>query len=109
MTLIKSEAMKSAVEDRDVPVCSRVIDGRVATASWSPELTDSAWDDFLQGTSLGHFQQSSLWARAKSGQGWRPIRIVLRLDGQIAGGFQILARRSRRFGSVGYIYKGPVV
>jgi lipid II:glycine glycyltransferase (peptidoglycan interpeptide bridge formation enzyme) len=74
----------------------------------SRELEDSVWDNFLQGTPLGHFEQSSWWARAKHIDGWRPIRMILTLDDQIAGGFQILARDTR-FGGVGHIYKGPVV
>jgi lipid II:glycine glycyltransferase (peptidoglycan interpeptide bridge formation enzyme) len=74
----------------------------------SPELEDPYWDDFLEATPLGHFQQSSLWARAKDIDGWRPLRTILTLDGQIAGGFQILTRHTR-FGLVGYVSKGPVL
>jgi hypothetical protein len=84
------------------------VDGRVASAWLSPELDDSAWDDFLQTTPLGHYQQSSLWARAKSIEGWRPVRGILKLDGQMAGGFQILARNTR-LGRIGYLSKGPVI
>lgn len=89
-------------------VCSRKIDGRVAAGWMSPELDDPVWDNFLQGTPLGHFEQSSWWAQAKRIEGRRPIRMILTLDDQIVGGFQILARDTR-FGGVGYIYKGPVV
>jgi lipid II:glycine glycyltransferase (peptidoglycan interpeptide bridge formation enzyme) len=74
----------------------------------STKSPDTEWDDFLASVPLGHFQQSSQWAQAKSTAGWRSIRSILRLGGQIAGGFQILARDTR-FGRIGYISKGPVV
>jgi peptidoglycan pentaglycine glycine transferase (the first glycine) len=91
-----------------VQIPSREFNGRVASGYCSDEVEDAAWDAFLQSTPLGHFQQSSLWGRAKRIEGWHPIRMVLKLDGQIAGGFQILCRRTR-FGQIGYIYKGPVM
>ena len=87
---------------------SRRINGKVADAWLSSEVEDSAWDDFLEASPLGHFQQSSLWSRAKSVEGWRPIRMVVTLDDRIVGGYQILTRNTR-FGAVGYIYKGLVV
>ena len=98
----------SRPESHYVPFCSRLVNGQVAAAWWSPELEDPHWDDFLAANPLGHFQQSSLWARAKSIEGWRPVRGILTLEGRIAGGFQILTRRTR-FGLIGYVSKGPVV
>ncbi|MGO8678922.1 MAG: lipid II:glycine glycyltransferase FemX [Limisphaerales bacterium] len=89
-------------------VASREVDGRKAVLWLSPGLRDDRWDAFLQASPLGHFQQSSLWAQAKASQGWRPIRVLLTIDGSLAGGFQILAR-TRRFGSIGYVSKGPVL
>jgi lipid II:glycine glycyltransferase (peptidoglycan interpeptide bridge formation enzyme) len=96
------------MESNYIPVRSRNISGRMADGWLSPGSTDPAWDHFLQSTSLGHYEQSTLWARAKRCEGWWPIRIVLSLDGHVAGGVQILARRTR-LGDVGYINRGPVV
>lgn len=79
----------------------------MAVAWSSGELVDSEWDDFLQKTPLGHFQQSSSWALVKARGGWRPIRVIVTIDDRISAGFQLLTRPSR-FGKIGYIYKGPV-
>src|ERR1017187_3150477 len=108
MTTLSSPLAASGLGSHYVPVCSRLINGQQAAAWLSPELEDPYWDDFLKATPLGHFQQSSLWARAKDIEGWRPVRMILTLDGQIAGGFQILTAHTR-FGLIGYVSKGPVV
>jgi len=108
MTTLSSPLAASGLGSHYVPVCSRLINGQQAAAWLSPKLEDPYWDDFLKATPLGHFQQSSLWARAKDIEGWRPVRMILTLDGQIAGGFQILTRHTR-FGLIGYVSKGPVV
>ena len=72
------------------------------------DTDDKAWDSFLEGSTLGHFHQSSLWAKAKAVDGWRPVRRVLTRDDRIVGGFQMLEKRGP-WGRMGYIYKGPVV
>jgi len=82
--------------------------GRETKAWLSSEPADHAWDQFLRGTDLGQFQQSSLWARAKRMDGWQCRRLVLEQEEKIAGGFQMLWRRTR-FGRIGYIIKGPVL
>lgn len=69
---------------------------------------DPDWDRFLQSTDLGQYQQSGMWARAKSCEGWRPLRMVYRKDRAIAGGFQLL-HKPRPGGSIAYISKGPVL
>jgi hypothetical protein len=43
----------------------------------SVDTEDSGWDAFLESIAQGHFQQTSMWARAKSIEGWRPIRVQL--------------------------------
>ena len=83
--------------------------GAGTAAAWvSREFEDTCWDNFLQETPLGQFQQSTIWARAKEPGGWTPVRAVLTLDDEIVGGFQIL-RRSHWWGGIGYVNKGPVV
>jgi len=86
----------------------RTLGGGTAVAWVSRELEDICWDKFLQETPLGHFQQSTIWARAKGPGGWRPVRVVLTLEDEIVGGFQIL-RRPYWWGGIGYLSKGPVV
>src|SRR5262245_2268685 len=81
--------------------------GRRTNAWLSTEAGAPAWDNFLRGTDLGQFQQSSLWAQAKQVDGWQSLRLILEQEQRIVGGFQILWRRTR-FGRVGYIIKGPV-
>lgn len=89
------------------PLASRVIGGREFSAWLSTSDTHPAWDDFLAAIPPGQYQQSSLWAQAKSIDGWRPLRVIITRDGQIAGGFQILTRHTR-LGHIGYVSKGPV-
>jgi lipid II:glycine glycyltransferase (peptidoglycan interpeptide bridge formation enzyme) len=79
-----------------------------AVAWISHVVEDRHWDEFLQSTSLGQFQQSAMWAQAKSAEGWKPARVIFTLDDQIVGGFQTLWRSSWR-GNMGYVSKGPVV
>ncbi|NOZ61328.1 MAG: peptidoglycan bridge formation glycyltransferase FemA/FemB family protein [Calditrichaeota bacterium] len=75
----------------------------------STSLEDPNWDDFLQNTRNGHYEQTSLWARIKLVEGWHPIRVIFLKNKQIIAGFQILKRCKFPFGNIGYISKGPVV
>lgn len=78
-------------------------------AAWSTRASDDAcWDSFLQCTDLGQYQQSSMWARTKERDGWKVLRVVLTVEGEIAGGFQLLWR-SKWGVRIGYVSKGPVV
>lgn len=80
----------------------------VAGDVWiSPEAHDPLWDDFLRSTPLGQYQQSSLWAEFKAGEGWQHHRVVVTLGSNVAGGFQILWRKKGP-ARVGYVSKGPV-
>jgi lipid II:glycine glycyltransferase (peptidoglycan interpeptide bridge formation enzyme) len=76
--------------------------------SVTKEGLDPEWDRFLETLPDGCYQQSSLWAKVKAGQGWRHLRLVVREQGGIVGGAQMLLRPLPLFGSVGYIPKGPV-
>jgi peptidoglycan pentaglycine glycine transferase (the first glycine) len=80
-----------------------------AVAAWlTSHAEDPLWDAFLQGLPHGQFQQSGMWAQAKLAEGWKPIRVVITLDGNLVGGFQLLWQ-SRWLGRIGYVSKGPVV
>jgi lipid II:glycine glycyltransferase (peptidoglycan interpeptide bridge formation enzyme) len=71
-------------------------------------ISNPQWDDFLAGNPHGQFQQSSVWAQFKREEGWLPLRILLRRDGAIIAGFQILWRPVRLLGRIGYVSKGPL-
>jgi peptidoglycan pentaglycine glycine transferase (the first glycine) len=77
-------------------------------AWFSREPEDEEWDAFLLGTPLGQYQQSSMWARAKATEGWSVARVLITLEEEIVGGFQVLYKSSW-WGGTGYVSKGPVV
>ena len=70
--------------------------------------TDADWDDFLESTEQGQFQQSSHWALYKQADGWRVNRGKVWNSGSLVGGFQFLWKETR-FGRIGYLSKGPVL
>lgn len=73
------------------------------------EMSDPAWDAFLAGEWMGHHEQTSLWAQAKSRVApWRPARLLFERDGTILAGAQVLLRSAGRLGRIGYLPKGPV-
>lgn len=74
-----------------------------------PESAASDWDAFLESTQLGQFQQSSPWARVKELDGWRCHRVVLKEEGRLVGGFQLLWWPYRRFWRIGYVSKGAAL
>lgn len=83
--------------------------GPRALEAWlSPAVSDPRWDSFLQSTPCGQFQQSGMWAKYKSGEGWKHHRVILTDANQMIGGFQILWKSSA-LGPIGYVSKGPVI
>ncbi len=72
----------------------------------SVQIGDCSWDAFLESVPQGQYQQSSMWARAKAIEGWRSIRQGIASGGKLIGGFQLLYKPTR-FGTIGYISKGP--
>jgi lipid II:glycine glycyltransferase (peptidoglycan interpeptide bridge formation enzyme) len=74
----------------------------------SDALEDPTWDRFLSASGCGQYQQTSVWARVKATEGWNCARTVLWDEDRCLGGFQLLHRRTR-FGSLGYVTKGPVL
>jgi hypothetical protein len=49
-----------------------------------------------------------MWARSKRSEGWKPVRVLVTVEGEILAGFQILWRSSWGV-RIGYVSKGPVV
>src|SRR5271157_4421491 len=75
----------------------------------SREMDDPEWDAFLRATPGGSYQQTSFWARAKSFVRLRPVRVVIKHSETIVAGAQMLIRRVRPLGAVGYVTRGPLV
>ncbi len=75
------------------------------TLSDSPH--DPEWDAFVDAAPGGHHLQTSLWAQVKAKQGWRPLRLRLQRNGELAGGCQLLLR-PLKVGSIAYCPHGPV-
>jgi hypothetical protein len=73
----------------------------------SPQISDPCWDEFLRNAPSGQYQQSSLWAEFKAGEGWHHHRVLITCTEGISGGFQILWKSKGLF-RIGYVSKGPV-
>lgn len=69
----------------------------------------SAWDAFLVKVPRAPYQQSSLWAKVKAGQGWRSARMTVTRDGSIHAGAQLLYRAIPLAGAVGFVARGPIL
>ena len=81
---------------------------RAVTIAAEDQDRHDEWDDFLTRTTGGDLTQSSGWARLKRSSGMDTHRVVLRLDGAVAGGVQLFARRFAPLGAVAYVPYGPV-
>ena len=73
-------------------------------------VTRDEWDGWLRDSpGGGHVLQSYEWGEFKKRLGWRPIRLVLEKDGDVAGVGQFLAYDTGPFvpGTLWYCTKGP--
>lgn len=77
--------------------------------SVSEQAADPDWDEFCLNHSDPHLEQTSLWAGIRLAYGWKPVRLLARLDGKIVGGVQILEHKVARYFLVGYIPRGPLL
>lgn len=84
------------------------INGSHIKSYLSNKLNDLEWDDFVESTPGGSHEQISQWAQVKLLSGWKPIRVVLKDERQIVGGFQLLWSAKKYIGRIGYISRGPV-
>lgn len=89
-------------------LASRRVGGAGLEAWISSSACDMAWDEFLQSTPLGQFQQSSIWGEVKGSEGWGTVRVVIWDGDQIIAGFQILTRSRGGILREGFLNKGPV-
>ncbi len=72
------------------------------------DLEDARWDEFVAHCPGGHHEQTSLWGRVKSLYSWEPFRVIISQNGTIVGGAQVLKRRLRWIGNIGYVTRGPL-
>jgi lipid II:glycine glycyltransferase (peptidoglycan interpeptide bridge formation enzyme) len=75
--------------------------------SSSPENPE--WDRFVIDGSDPHHEQTALWGRLQSLRGWRSFHVMMRQANTLLGGAQILERRVRRIGKIGYLSRGPLI
>lgn len=82
-----------------------------ASSPASPPRPDAGaldWDTFLASAPGGDHVQSSGWGEVKRFAGMTPSRTVVRREGRIVAGAQILMRSIPLLGRVGYVPLGPV-
>ena len=79
------------------------------TVTAAYEHDGGAWDAFLTSVPHAPYQQSSLWARVKAGQGWRSALMTVTRDDAIHGGALLLYRSIPFAGAVGFVGRGPVL
>ncbi|MDP9382483.1 MAG: peptidoglycan bridge formation glycyltransferase FemA/FemB family protein [Chloroflexota bacterium] len=72
-------------------------------------VTQVEWDRWVEGSpGGGHILQSYEWGEFKRTQGWKPVRLVLERDGEIAGIGQFLVYDTAPIpGKLMYCTKGP--
>jgi lipid II:glycine glycyltransferase (peptidoglycan interpeptide bridge formation enzyme) len=75
----------------------------------SCQKEDPEWDAFVINCPDPHHEQTSLWGDLQRFGGWTPLRLICRKDSEIAGGVQILEQPFKRFGTIGYINRGPLL
>jgi peptidoglycan pentaglycine glycine transferase (the first glycine) len=80
---------------------------RAFEVSWSDELNDPEWDDFVVSAPDGHHEQTSLWGQVRAHYGWKVARYTLKEQGRIIAGAQAQLRPIGRFGNIAYITYGP--
>ncbi|ADH86460.1 lipid II:glycine glycyltransferase FemX [Desulfurivibrio alkaliphilus] len=69
--------------------------------------TDSEWDVFLAACPLSHHEQSSQYAANRKAYGYHCDRVVVRENGDIVGGVQVLVQ-STPVGRFAHIQRGPL-
>lgn len=84
----------------------------IVTEKYSLEISEkhehAEWDQFLASCGLmGHHEQTSCWAAVMRPIGWRSVRIILRREGRITGGGQVLIKPKRMLGPIMYVRWGP--
>jgi lipid II:glycine glycyltransferase (peptidoglycan interpeptide bridge formation enzyme) len=97
----------TAPDERQPSTIVREVGGYTVTISDQPD--DATWDDFLEQAPGGHHAQTSAWGRARASIGWMPVRVVVRQDGRVVGGAQMVRRAMPVGGYIGFVHRGPAV
>lgn len=71
------------------------------------EVEVGDWDRWVRDHPLGQVQQTGAWGDGKRGEGWQVVRWTLAAGGVMAGGAQILCKKTR-LGWLGFLNKGPL-
>lgn len=69
-------------------------------------LTSQQWDTLVAADPRGHLLQTWAWGEVKKAFGWQVRRFVIKLDGKLVGGAQVLFQRQGPF-LLAYLPKGP--
>jgi len=77
--------------------------------SISEETNNQEWDLFVFNHLDPHHEQTSLWSCVRKNYGWLPIRLIIRQNGKIVAGAQILEYRLLPFIKIGYLPRGPLL
>lgn len=72
-------------------------------------MADPEWDEYVLSHADPQLEQTALWAEIRLAYGWKPVRLLARLDGKLVGGAQILEHKIARFFTVGYLPRGPLL
>lgn len=67
------------------------------------------WDELVRSHPGSDVAQLSGWARLRGLAGYRPVYILVGSGDGLAGGAQVLVRRIRGLGALGYVPYGPLV
>ena len=70
---------------------------------------NAEWDAWVASAPGGHHLQTSRWAQVKALAGWRAVRVIVRADGRITGGCQMLVRDLPLSRRVAYAPRGPIL
>ncbi len=73
------------------------------------EPSHPEWDRFVDSAPGGHHVQTSRWAQVKAVLGWDAARVVVRNNGEIVSGGQVLLRRLSRLVTIAYAPRAPLV
>jgi hypothetical protein len=84
----------------------------VAVSAFDVTLSDAerddAWDAFVETAPGGHHVQTSRWGQVKAVLGWRAVRAIVRQDGEIVAGCQLLIRGAGPFGTLAFAPRSPL-
>ena len=72
-------------------------------------MVDADWDDFVAAAPGGCHMQACFWAAFKAEAGWRPLRVIIRKDGEIVAGAQMLMRNLGNVFNVAAAFQGPIL